>query len=153
MHLACLPSRHETFPFTQSFSLLSPWSTALADTTDTLSPASPQIIGSIEPADPKLPADSLSPILPRDSLIFEPLGSKGFVGTPAGAVSVSETGAANYTIDIEAPDGGALTPRLSLVYDSQQGDYGLAGYGFGLTGLSAITRGAATCSTTARSGA
>ena len=77
VHLTCawafLPSRHETFPSTQSFSLLSPWRTTLADTTDTtdtLSPASPQIIGSIEPAAPKLPADSLSSILPFDLLIL-----------------------------------------------------------------------------------
>ena len=110
------------------------------DSTDTLSSAAPQVIGSID-INPSLPHDSLSPILPRDSLPFEPLGPKGSVGTPAGAFSVSETGAANYTLAIEAPDGGALTPRLSLAYDSQQGGYGLAGYGFGLTGLSAITRG------------
>ena len=54
-HLTCawasLPSRHETFPSTLSFTLLSPCRTSLADTTDTtdtLSPASPQVIGFIK---------------------------------------------------------------------------------------------------------
>lgn len=142
---AFLPSRHG-----MSLSAL-PRLVALADTTDTTaspSPSVPQAIGSID-INPSLsdsllpgpPRDSLHPGQPLDSLPFKPLDKRGPVGTPTGAVSVSASGAANYTLDIEAPNGGALTPRLALAYDSQQGGYGLAGYGFGLTGLSAITRG------------
>lgn len=39
------------------------------------------------------------------------------------------------------PDGGSLTPQIGMSYNSQSGGYGLAGYGFNITGLSAITRG------------
>ena len=144
---AFLPDRRGMVQSSEPASALS--SQCLAspvDTTDTTavpSSAAPQVIGSIEPSNPGVPGDSLLPKPPLDSLPFKPLDRKGPVGTPSGAVSVSETGAANYTLDIEAPDGGALTPHLTLAYDSQQGGYGLAGYGVGLTGLSAITRGGA----------
>ena len=63
------------------------------------------------------------------------------VGTPVGAVSVGNSGAAVYNLKIDVPDGGSLTPQIGLSYNSQSGGYGLAGYGFNITGLSAITRG------------
>ena len=149
---AFLPGRHGMSPSAWSASALPSRLVAPTDTTDTTavpSSASPQAFGSIDinpglGSDtflPDLPHDSLLPGHPRDTLIFEPLDRKGTVGTPSGAVAVSETGAATYTLDIEAPDGGALTPHIALAYDSQQGGYGLAGYGIGLTGFSAITRG------------
>lgn len=62
------------------------------------------------------------------------------VGTPSGELDVSHSGAAVYSLSIETPNGGALTPRIGLVYNSQSGGYGLAGYGFSITGISAITR-------------
>ena len=61
------------------------------------------------------------------------------VGTPSATFEVNALGAAVYSVDIETPSGGALAPHVSLTYNSQ-GDYGLAGYGFNITGISSITR-------------
>lgn len=68
-------------------------------------------------------------------------GSGYAVGTPTGSFSVTNLGAATYQLQIEIPDGGSLNPQISLSYNSQLAGYGLAGYGFNLTGFSAITRG------------
>lgn len=143
---AFLPSRHEVGPsaaaeFALATHLVDPTDTT--DTTTSQSPATPQVIGYIDkdPSIPGIPIDSLYPKPPRDSIPFKPLDRRGPVGTPSGIVSVSATGAATYNLDIQVPDGGGLTPHLSLTYDSQKGGYGLAGYGIGITGLSAITRG------------
>lgn len=143
---AFLPSRHEVGPSAAAEFALSTHLVDSTDTTDTTtsqSPATPQVIGYIDkdPSIPGIPIDSLYPKPPRDSIPFKPLDRRGPVGTPSGIVSVSETGAATYNLDIQVPDGGGLTPHLSLTYDSQKGGYGLAGYGIGVTGLSAITRG------------
>lgn len=63
------------------------------------------------------------------------------VGTPDGNFSVSPTGGAVYSINIDCPKGtGGMEPHLQLAYNSQSG-YGLAGYGVTINGLSAITRG------------
>ena len=57
-----------------------------------------------------------------------------------GNVSVSQTGAAVYSIPIEVPKGfGELKPSLSITYNSQSGN-GLAGWGCNVTGISVITR-------------
>ena len=62
------------------------------------------------------------------------------VGSPKGTLSVNNSGAAVYSIDISAPNGGSLTPSIGVSYNSQSGN-GLAGFGFNITGLSCITRG------------
>ena len=64
----------------------------------------------------------------------------GVVGTIGGAFSVSQSGAANYTIPFKLPEGiNGIKPSLSINYSSQGGNSFL-GYGWNLAGLSAITR-------------
>ncbi len=65
----------------------------------------------------------------------------GSLGKPLpGSLSVSATGGASYTVPIEIPQGvRGMHPKLALAYNSQSG-MGVAGLGFDLQGLSAITR-------------
>ena len=63
------------------------------------------------------------------------------VGTPNGSLTVSDMGAAVYSLNFEVPNGGPLTPQIGIAYNSQKSGYGLAGYGFDITGISCITRG------------
>jgi YD repeat-containing protein len=75
------------------------------------------------------------PSIPDPPQLTSPLG-----GTIAGAVEVSPSGAATYSIPIPVPPGTAgLVPKMSLDYHSQSaGD--LMGRGWSIGGLSAITR-------------
>ncbi len=60
--------------------------------------------------------------------------------TIPGQFAVSDTGAATYRIPIQVPPGVAgIEPKLELVYNSHSGN-GLMGVGWGLAGLSSITR-------------
>lgn len=62
------------------------------------------------------------------------------VGVIDGAAGATQTGAATYTIPIKCPPGtGGMAPNISLSYSSQSGN-GIAGMGWNITGLSAITR-------------
>ena len=100
----------------------------------------------IDPEKPILPIEPGEPIIPNhpDKLIvpIPPTSTSSTydVGTPKGALSVNNSGAAVYSIDISAPNGGSLTPSIGVSYNSQSGN-GLAGFGFNITGLSCITRG------------
>ncbi|NJN34276.1 MAG: hypothetical protein HC817_08515 [Saprospiraceae bacterium] len=62
------------------------------------------------------------------------------VGSTAGDLNVSPSGAATYTIPISiAPGTHGVVPQLSINYSSQAGS-GLLGMGWNLSGLSAISR-------------
>lgn len=62
------------------------------------------------------------------------------VGKIADEMSVTQVGAATYSIGIEMPPGvSGNEPSLGLNYNSQTGN-GIAGWGCNLTGFSAITR-------------
>jgi RHS repeat-associated protein len=68
------------------------------------------------------------------------IGDNGIVGTIGGAFSVSQSGAANYSIPVKLPEGiNGMKPALSIDYSSQGGNSFL-GYGWNLSGLSSITR-------------
>lgn len=61
------------------------------------------------------------------------------VGKTEGAFSVSPSGAATYTIPIKVQNGlSEFSPSISLTYNSQSGN-GIAGMGFSISGLSAIS--------------
>lgn len=62
------------------------------------------------------------------------------VGKIADAFSVSSTGEAGYSVSLNVPPGRlGMEPHLALSYSSGSGE-GPFGMGFGLTGLSSITR-------------
>ena len=69
-----------------------------------------------------------------------PGGGTAPVGTLPGAFAVDADGNATYSIPIDVPPGVAgMQPSLSLNYSSGGGD-GLAGIGWGLSGLSSVAR-------------
>src|SRR5207244_2068176 len=71
----------------------------------------------------------------------DPAKASKAVGTTAGELSVDRSGAAGYSIPIWVSPGTAgMEPKLSLNYSSG-GGAGIAGYGWSLSGLSAISRG------------
>ncbi len=62
------------------------------------------------------------------------------VGSIPGSFSTNSSGAIMYTIPIECPSGvKGMQPNLSLTYNSLSGN-GIAGWGWNITGLSAIMR-------------
>ena len=73
------------------------------------------------------------------TLLPQALSAAVLVGKTEGALSVSPTGAATYTIPIKVQNGlSEFSPSISLTYSSQSGN-GIAGMGFSISGLSAIS--------------
>lgn len=81
-------------------------------------------------------ADSLSSWLSEQSSHLELSGHD--VGSIPVAESTSPTGGVTYSLSIPVAAGFKLTPGVTLAYNSQAGN-GLAGYGWDIGGLSAIT--------------
>lgn len=76
--------------------------------------------------------------LPNGTITTDPTQG-AVVGSIPGQFAVSPSGAATYTIPIECPSGiNGMQPNVSLVYNSQGGN-GIAGWGWGITGLSSIS--------------
>lgn len=68
------------------------------------------------------------------------LGNTTEVGSIAGSLSISLTGAASYSIPIMLPAGiKDVAPNIGISYTSQ-GANGLAGWGWNISGLSTISR-------------
>jgi RHS repeat-associated protein len=62
------------------------------------------------------------------------------VGSVPGAAAVSGTGGASYTIPIAVPPGtNGVVPAISVAYNSQAGN-GAVGNGWGISGLSMVSR-------------
>ena len=67
-------------------------------------------------------------------------GDDGVVGTLPSSFSVSNTGAAVYSIDLKLPNAiGTMMPKFSFVYNSQSTN-GILGWAWNLSGLSSIER-------------
>ena len=87
-----------------------------------------RITGAVNVAPPVYP-----PVTP-------PAVNSNEVGITEGQLSVSLSGAANYNIPIAVPPGiNGVVAQVSLAYNSQGGN-GIAGYGWNIAGVSAITR-------------
>lgn len=91
--------------------------------------------------DPDTPAEPLPDTPDYITVIPGTVKGKYDTGSHDGTIAVSNSGAAVYTLDIDAPNGGTLTPHIALSYNSQAAGYGLVGYGFNINGISTITRG------------
>src|SRR5690606_11810624 len=69
-----------------------------------------------------------------------PIGDVDYSGTTKGKFEVSLGGDANYNLPIEVPPGiNGVVPEVGLAFNSQTSN-GIAGYGWNISGLSAINK-------------
>ena len=89
---------------------------------------------------PDTPINVATPTAPEIAAVpsGDPIGET--IGTLAGEFKVDESGSATYSIPLSVPQGIAgVTPSVSLNYSSAGGN-GSLGIGWGVSGLSAISR-------------
>ena len=139
-----VPTTHAPFVATLSGSLLT-WTVGSHSVTAT--PSSQQLSVTANgdgtsdatlPNGTKVNIDSTPP--PNPGNVVGPQLGGPFTPVLSGQFSVSPSGAATYTVPIAIPPGIAgMAPNLSLAYSSQGAD-GIAGQGWGLSGLSMIAR-------------
>ncbi|WP_372776639.1 FG-GAP-like repeat-containing protein [Mangrovibacterium sp.] len=103
---------------------------------------------SYTPSGGTMTADIMNPVVTGDIsynyTIVDPetrsLNTSYQVGTTNGSFDISPVGGATYSIPIDvAPGIGGLQPTLTITYNSMEGP-GIAGYGWNIFGISAITR-------------
>ncbi|WP_083195907.1 FG-GAP-like repeat-containing protein [Flavobacterium piscis] len=74
------------------------------------------------------------------TILASPTGNSSETGTTQGELSVSGNGGANYKIPIATPPGiNGVIPNIYLSYSSQGGN-GNAGFGWNISGISSISR-------------
>lgn len=89
-------------------------------------------------SEPKPPEEAPLPLVMMDDIVADPINDS--VGVTAGGFDVDQSGSATYSLPIYAPKGrGGLAPQLGLSYNSGAGN-GVAGMGWNISGLSAISR-------------
>jgi len=94
-----------------------------------------------DPLYPIYPPGPLPELLPDPYFSMVDSNDLAFVNTLVGIVGTTPAGALTYTIPIQVPTGTAgIQPQLAIVYNSQNNSSGILGIGFGLSGLSSITR-------------
>jgi RHS repeat-associated protein len=78
--------------------------------------------------------------VPAETMMPTETQSGTAVGTTSGTLDVSADGAASYSLPLWTPEGrGGVEPSLALTYNSTRGN-GLVGVGWGLSGLSQVSR-------------
>ncbi len=88
-----------------------------------------------------LEVDRYSVFSPADGIYEKGLDGEDYVvGSIPASFDVSNTGAMSYSVGVQLPPAiGGMSPKLSLVYNSQSAD-GLLGWSWNLFGVSSIER-------------